>query len=175
LAKDYKINKWKPGEGYIGTCYAEGHTILITNVPEGYAKLTSGLGETIPNTIYMIPLKYNEITHGVLEVASLKQLEDYKLRFLEKIAENITSFITISNANERAESLLKQADMQRKELESQEEELRQNMEEMMATQEDMKRKEEIWIKEKRMFIDNEALHLSELNKLKGELKIPKKD
>jgi DNA repair exonuclease SbcCD ATPase subunit len=169
LARDYKITKWKPGEGYIGTCYAEGQTVLITNVPEGYAKLASGLGETIPDTIYLIPLKYNEVIHGVLEVASLKKLEDYKLRFMEKISENITSFITISNANKQAESLLLQSDMQRNELQSQEEELKQNMEEMMATQEDLKRREESWIKEKELFTKREELHITELNELKEEL------
>jgi len=175
LARESEITNWKPGEGYVGTCYAEGNTILITNVPKGYAKLASGLGETLPNTIYLIPLKYSETIQGVLEVASLMKLDDYKLKFLEKIAENITSFITISKANKQTESLLMQADLQRNELQAQEEELKQNLEEMMATQDEMKRREEKWIKEKEMLKNQEALHLAELNKLKGELKKSKKN
>jgi ligand-binding sensor domain-containing protein len=175
VARDNEIKQWKPGEGYVGTCYAERNTLIITNIPKGYAKLASGLGETIPDTIYLIPLKYSDTIQGVLEVASLKPLDDFKLKFLEKIAENITSFITIAKANKQTETLLIQADIQRNELQAQEEELKQNLEEMMATQDEMKRREEAWIKEKELLKSQEATHITELQKLKKELKKAGKD
>ena len=170
LDREYLFTKCKPGEGYIGTCYNEKKTILITDIPKGYAKLSSGLGEIAPNFIYLIPLKYSDMVQGVIEVATLRQLEEYKVKFMEKIAENISSFISIAKAKKQTEILLEQADVQRNELQAQEEELKQNLEEMMATQEEMKRREETWIKEKTSLQNKEAEQLKELQKLKNELK-----
>jgi len=170
LDRDNLFTKCKPGEGYVGTCYNERKTILITDIPKGYAKLSSGLGEIAPNFIYLIPLKYSDMVQGVIEVATLRQLEEYKVKFMEKIAENISSFISIAKAKKQTEILLEQADIHSNELQAQEEELKQNLEEMMATQEEMRRKEETWIKEKTTLQNNAAEQLKELQKLKKELK-----
>jgi GAF domain len=170
LDREHTFTKCKPGEGYVGTCYNERKTLLITDIPKGYAKLSSGLGEIAPNFIYLIPLKYSDMVQGVIEVASIRQLEEYKVKFMEKIAENIASFISIAKAKKQTEILLEQADVQRNELQAQEEELKQNLEEMMATQEEMRRREEAWIKEKKSLRDKEAEHLKELKKLENELK-----
>ena len=170
LDREHLFTRCKPGEGYVGTCYNERKTILITDIPKGYAKLSSGLGEIAPNIIYLIPLKYSDMVQGVIEVASLRQLEEYKVKFIEKIAENISSFISIAKAKKQTEILLEQADVQRNELQAQEEELKQNLEEMMATQEEMKRREEAWITEKATLRNKEAEHLKELKKLKNVVK-----
>jgi ligand-binding sensor domain-containing protein len=161
--------KCKPGEGLVGTCYVEGKPILINNIPKGYARLASGLGQAIPSCIYLIPLKYSETVQGVVEIATFKPLEEYKVKFLEKISENITSFITISKANKKTKLLLDQADLQRNELQTQEEEMKQNLEEMLTTQDEMRRREDNWVKESRLLKDNEIKLLSEIKTLKEKL------
>lgn len=83
---------------------------------------------------------------GIIEIASLEELEAYKIRFIEKIGENLTSVISIRKTSERLNELLEQSHQQTEELRSQEEEMRQNMEEMYATQEEMSRREEEWKK-----------------------------
>jgi PAS domain S-box-containing protein len=127
------------GEGYIGTCFTEGKTNVINNVPEDYFKLSSGLGEVLPKTVYIIPILQGSNIQGVIEIASLNTLENYKVQFIEKIGESITSVIAIRKASERMNILLEQSHQQAEELRSQEEEVRQNLEEMHATQEEMQR------------------------------------
>ena len=170
MNREHLFTQCKPGEGYVGTCYNERKTILITDIPKGYVKLSSGLGEIAPNYIYLIPLQYSDMVQGVIEVASLRPLEEYKVKFMEKIAENISSFISIAKAKKQTEILLEQADVQRNELQAQEEEMKQNLEEMMATQEEMRRREESWITERASLRNKEAEQLRELRKLKNELK-----
>jgi len=170
LSRENNFTRCKPGEGYVGTCYTEKKTMMIADLPKGYVRLASGLGEVMPECIYLIPIQYSDTIQGVIEVASLQRLEDYKVKFMEKIAENVSSFISISKAKKQTEALLDQADIHRNELQAQEEELKQNLEEMMATQEEMRRREETWIAERTSFRNKEAEYHKELQKLKNELK-----
>jgi ligand-binding sensor domain-containing protein len=152
------------GEGYIGTCFLEGKTIKVDDIPKGYSKLTSGLGEVLPSNICLIPIMQRGDKQGVIELATLKPLEEYKIQFVEKIAENIRSVISIRKASEKLNDLLEQSNQQTEELRSQEEEMRQNMEEMHATQEEMSRREEEWVQEKSKLVA-QCKRLKEENKL----------
>ncbi|MDX2188265.1 MAG: GAF domain-containing protein [Bacteroidota bacterium] len=128
------------GEGLIGQSVIEVDKIYLTDVPEDYIKITSGLGEANPNCILIMPLKVVDKVHGVLELASFKVLEPYEVEFVEKAAESIASSISIVKVNERTRKLLEESQIQSEQLRSQEEEMRQNMEELHATQEEMERK-----------------------------------
>jgi PAS domain S-box-containing protein len=129
----------KPGEGYVGTCFKEGMVMEITDVPDTYAKISSGLGEAIPRSIVFLPLMQDERRLGVIELASFKKLEKYKLDFVQRLTQNIASFIAIRTASARMKEMLEQSQSQAEELQAQEEELRQNLEEMQATQEELGR------------------------------------
>ncbi len=159
----------KVGEGYVGTSFAEGKTITVNNLPPGYTRLTSGLGEVQPGFLYLVPAMQLTNKQGIIEIASLEELEPYKLRFIEKIGENLTSVISIRKASERLNELLEQSHQQTEELRSQEEEMRQNMEEMYATQEEMSRREEEWKKEREDLTRNQETLEEEIRALKAEI------
>jgi PAS domain S-box-containing protein len=129
----------QPGEGYVGTCFKEGRVMEITDVPETYTKIASGLGEAIPRSIVFLPLMQDESRLGVIELASFKKLEKYKLDFVQKLTQNIANTIAIRTASARMQEMLEQSQSQSEELQAQEEELRQNLEEMQATQEELGR------------------------------------
>ncbi|TAH27067.1 MAG: HAMP domain-containing protein [Cytophagales bacterium] len=139
--KKYLEKEILPGEGLVGQCYIEKQAIYLTDVPDEYINITSGLGSRNPNCILIVPLKINDIVHGIIEVASFDILEKYKLEFLEKISENIASGIASIINNEKTYLLLKESQEQAEILRSQEEEMKQNIEELSATQEEMSRKE----------------------------------
>jgi GAF domain-containing protein len=129
-------------EGMLGQVYAEGETLSLTDVPDGYISITSGLGYATPTNILMVPLKMNDIVEGVMELASFHKFDKHHIAFIERICENIASAVRNAKTNERTKKLLELANRTTQELRTQEEEMRQNMEELTATQEEMKRKSE---------------------------------
>lgn len=133
------------GEGLVGQCLLEKDVIYLTEVPEEYVKITSGLGSANPSCIIVQPLSINEELVGVVEIASFKVLDKFELEFLAKLSENIASVISSVKVNERTVKLLEEAKMSHEALKSQEEELRQNLEELTATQEEVQRKEQEYI------------------------------
>jgi transcriptional regulator with GAF, ATPase, and Fis domain len=129
------------GSGLIGQACIDGNTILLTEIPQRYVSITSGLGEATPNCLLIVPMKYNEKVECAFEIASFSKFEQYQISFLEKAGEFVASAIYSVRSTEHTSNLLKAAQENTEMMRSQEEEMRQNMEELQATQEEMARKE----------------------------------
>ena len=137
MKKDIRV-----GEGLVGQCIYEHKTIYLTEVPEDYVKITSGLGTANPRCILIVPCILNGEMFGVIEIASFNELKPYEIEFVEKLGESIASTVSSVKVTEKTAKLLQASQLQREDLTSQEEELRQNLEEMQATQEDLRRQME---------------------------------
>ncbi len=146
------VNKTvRVGEGLVGRCIFEKLPILLTEIPQDYIKITSGLGTSNPNNILIVPIILNDVIYGVIELASFNKFEKYQIEFIEKINEGIASAIYNLKTTQNIALLLEQSCSQSEMLASQEEEMRQNMEEMQATQEEQERlQEEAIIREKNL-------------------------
>ena len=138
--KKYLHSRIDEGEGLVGQAWQEGNVIYLTEVPANYIRITSGLGNSNPRSIIIIPLIVNDVTYGVIEIASFNHFEEYQIEFLKKLAESIASTISTAKINQRTKILLEQSQQQTEEMRAQEEEMRQNMEEMQATSEEAERK-----------------------------------
>ena len=158
-------SSFKVGEGYVGACFKDGITMELDNAQESYIKVYSGLGESKPGYLVFVPLKQDELKLGVIEIASFHKLDEFKIKFIENLSENIASTLAINQANEKMQIMLKQSEIQAKELQTREEELRQNLEEMHATQEDLNRQIEKNKKMQESLIKEKALLDSLMNSL----------
>jgi PAS domain S-box-containing protein len=125
------------GEGLIGQAAMELETIYLTDIPEDYIKITSGLGESNPGSILILPLKSNDTLCGIIEMAYFEELKPFEIEFAEKAGDAIASSIASARINEKTRLLLDESRLLAKNLQSQEEELRQNTEELRATQENL--------------------------------------
>lgn len=133
---DKKINI---GEGIVGQVYLEGEPVLMSDIPNGYVHITSGLGHATPRNLLVVPFIYKERTEAVIEIASFSNFEGHHIEFLKKSGEFLASAIQTSRSNSEMQIVLTQAQEQAEMLRAQEEELRQNLEEMEATNEAMRR------------------------------------
>ncbi len=137
--KKFMNHKIHRGEGLAGQAWQEGDIVYLTDVPQNYIRITSGLGDANPTSVLIVPLKVNEQIFGVVEVASFSAIRDYEREFVQKIAESIASTISAVKINARTQRLLEESQEMTEQMRAQEEEMRQNMEELQATQEEMQR------------------------------------
>lgn len=137
--KKYIEKRIEIGGGLVGQAYLESSTVVLTDVPQNYVSITSGLGEATPRCLVIVPMKYNNTIAAVAEFASFKKFEEHEVHFLEKAGEIVASSIFITRTNERTAELLKESQVHSESLRAQEEELRQNLEELEATQEQSQR------------------------------------
>ena len=164
--KKFADRKIKWGDGLIGSAALEQKTIYLTKVPDNYVNVTSGLGQSNPRCLLIVPLIYEEKIFGVVELASLSNLDSHKIKFTERVAEIIASTLSSVKINLQTSQLLEESKSQAQALAAQEEEMRQNMEELQATQEEAARQTE-----KFMLLDttvNETMIKAEID-LEGKI------
>src|SRR6202011_5360279 len=103
----------------------EKERILITNVPDDYVRLSSGLGEARPRNIVVLPILFEGQVKAVMELSSAEQFNSTHQAFLDQLTESIGIVLNTIEANTRTEDLLKQSQSLAAELQSRQEELQQ--------------------------------------------------
>jgi transcriptional regulator with GAF, ATPase, and Fis domain len=126
------------GESLVGRCAIEGKSIFLTDVPDGYLYITSGLGENKPSCILLVPLKFEDEVHGVIEIASLKMVEEYQRTFLDNVAERIASTISNIKKNINTAELLEKFRTQSDALAVREKEIEKSYQDIKRSKEEIK-------------------------------------
>jgi transcriptional regulator with GAF, ATPase, and Fis domain/HAMP domain-containing protein len=133
----------KKGQGLVGQCWHEGEYIYMTDMPNNYINIGSGLGDANPNCLLIVPLVYNDLILGVIEIASFNEFTENEIEFILKLGESIAATISAAKVNESTSNLLSETNEMTEQLQSQEEELRQQTEELLATQEENERRYQV--------------------------------
>ncbi|HWB77982.1 MAG TPA: HAMP domain-containing protein [Nannocystaceae bacterium] len=121
--RKHLANRFRAGEGLIGQCVLEKQRILLTDVPGDYVRIGSGLGETKPMSVVVIPVLFEGNVKAVIELASLYQFSDISLAFLDQLTESIGIVLNTIAATMRTEDLLAQSQSLARELGLQQAEL----------------------------------------------------
>jgi signal transduction histidine kinase/CheY-like chemotaxis protein/HAMP domain-containing protein len=113
------------GEGLVGQCALEKESILLTNVPGDYIRISSSLGEATPLNIIVLPILFEGQVKAVIELASFNGFSEVHLQFLDQLVESMGIVLNTIEATMRTEQLLKQSQALTEELQSQQLELTQ--------------------------------------------------
>jgi signal transduction histidine kinase/DNA-binding response OmpR family regulator len=125
------------GEGLLGQAALEKEIIIVTKVPEDYIIIQSGLGESTPNNLAIVPFLYEGNLKGVFELGAFKPFNDIQLDFLQQITPAIAISINTAESRVRLQELLQQSQTMAEELQSQTEELQAQQEELRQTNEEL--------------------------------------
>jgi len=137
--RKYQQKEIAIGEGLLGACYLEKKPVLLTQIPQDYIEITSGLGYEVPKCLYIAPLKVEEDVIGMIEIASFNEFGKHHIEFIDRVADSIAGTFVSVRLNMKTVLLLEESKRKAEEITQQEEEMRQNLEEMQATQEELAR------------------------------------
>src|SRR5438874_502988 len=129
--------RFKIGEALVGQAALELKPILITQAPDDYVRITSGLGEGIPVNVIVLPVLFEEQVMAVVELASFQRFSPTQQVFLEQLSESIGVVLNTIQANMRTEELLQQSQQLTGELQSQSEELQAQQEEIQQSNKEL--------------------------------------
>ncbi|MFN3315437.1 MAG: GAF domain-containing protein [Raineya sp.] len=120
-------------EGLVGRCILDNEVIYMDDIPQNYIHITSGLGDALPRSVLLAPVRVNDITYGVVEVASFNKMQNYQLKFVEDVCEDFASTVANAQINQKTKELLNRSEAVQQELKAKEQELeklKQQLEQM---------------------------------------------
>ena len=86
---DSHLLRFEFGEGLAGQVAKSAKAIHISEVPQGYISVVSGLGKATPKYMIALPIISNEQVLGVIEIASFKPLGEKELAFANEVIAGI--------------------------------------------------------------------------------------
>ncbi|HEU5135148.1 MAG TPA: response regulator [Steroidobacteraceae bacterium] len=122
--------RFRFGEGFVGECAVQRQRLLLARIPKDAVRLNSGLVDTQPRNVIVLPVLYEGEVKAVIELASLYEFTASHLAFLEQLTGSIGVVLNTIEATMRTEGLLKQSQELAGELQTQQVELQQTNEEM---------------------------------------------
>ena len=123
--RKHLANQFRLGEGLVGQCALERKRILLTEVPNDYIRIHSGLGAALPLNIIVLPVIFESDVTAVIELASFQPFSNLHLKFLDQLSEIIGVFLNNIAVNSQTQYLLNESQILTEELQVQQEELKQ--------------------------------------------------
>lgn len=162
----YKRRKGYPetfqmGEGLIGQAAMENETLIVSQLPDEYIHIQSGVGYAVPKHIAVIPCEYNGKVIAVMEVASVNEISEEALEFLNLVKASIAIAINNILNYQAVEVLLVEAQENAIQLQNQQEELRVINEELEEQSASLKSSQaELESQQEELRVSNEELEES---------------
>jgi len=127
---DGYLERVQLGEGLLGQCAKEKRRMLLNDLPEHTFPIRSGLFESVPRNVIVLPVLFEDRVKAVIELASLTVFTASQLAFLEQLTASIGIVLNSIEATMQTEGLLKQSQQLAVELQTQQKELQQTNEQL---------------------------------------------
>ncbi|NJO32401.1 MAG: response regulator, partial [Rhodospirillales bacterium] len=162
------------GDGFIGQCAADRRRILITDVPSGGQRLGPTILDTLPKSIVVLPVIFEDHVKAVIALSSLYEFDTAHLAFLDQLTASIGIVLNSIEATMQTERLLEQSQQLAAELQTRQKELQQTNEQLeLKAQQlaernvDVERKNQE-IEQARRALEEKASELALTSKYKSE-------
>jgi hypothetical protein len=86
-------HEFELGEGLAGQVAQNRQLLNIANIPEGYIMVYSGLGQSSPRHLVIMPIVFNNETYALAEIASFKVFDEAFEKALERAGHSIGELI----------------------------------------------------------------------------------
>jgi len=140
MAEGSAPTQYRLGQSLIGQVAKSKRSIVIANLPEGYVKISSGIGEAPPANLAVLPILFEDQVLGVIELASFTSFSPVQTDFLEQLTETLgVNFNTII-ANARTDALLDESQRLASELQARSEELQDQQVELQRSNAELEEK-----------------------------------
>jgi CheY-like chemotaxis protein/signal transduction histidine kinase/CHASE3 domain sensor protein len=117
-------------EGLLGQVAAEGRSMLIQDIPDGYLTIGSALGRDKPRHLVIVPAKADEVVNAVLELGFFDRVDARALDLLDQASAAIGIALRSARFRAQLQDALEETQRQAGELQAQSEELRVSNEEL---------------------------------------------
>ncbi|OWA35384.1 hypothetical protein B9G55_12110 [Saccharibacillus sp. O16] len=144
-ADEQAPTSFRTGEGLVGRVAQSGESVLIEQLPEHYLRVVSGLGQTLPRSLLIAPVRFENRIEAIVEFASLDIYSPLQRRLVEELTDTLG--ITLDSVSGRMEverllresqGLAEELQTQTEELQTQSEELQNQTEELLTQRETMR-------------------------------------
>jgi HAMP domain-containing protein/signal transduction histidine kinase/CheY-like chemotaxis protein len=160
-------SRFRLGEGLIGQAAVEKERMLLTNVPDNYVRISSGLGEAPPVNIVVLPILFEGNVKAVMELSSLERFDSTHQTFLDQLTESIGIVLHTIEANTRTEDLLKQSQSLASELQQTNQELEEKATQLVEQNAEVEKKNRE-VEQARQALESKAQQLAATSRYKSE-------
>jgi methyl-accepting chemotaxis protein len=103
--KRYQQKQVPLGVGLAGQCALEKDFIHLTEIPQNYTFITSGLGGTTPDSLLLCPIIHHNEVLGVIELASFHKFTDEQIAFVQKCSTSVAAALATLQITEKVRKL----------------------------------------------------------------------
>lgn len=123
-------SRMQMGESLVGQAAVEQNVFVVRDLPADYSPISSGLGESTPSEVLVVPLVFNSHLLAVMELMSFQGFSEDDVEFITRAAEGMAIALNSSISRVQLADALDRSKQQAEALEQQQEELRATNEEL---------------------------------------------
>jgi signal transduction histidine kinase/DNA-binding response OmpR family regulator len=156
------------GDGIIGHAATNIKRIeIIDRVPQDFYMIQTGIGESRPSQIAVIPLELSDELLGVVEIASFHEFNDKELEMMQVMKEKVAIALQMTQSRLETQSLLEQIQVQTEELRVTNETLEKQAQSLQVSEENLQ------VQQEELQVTNEELELQAQSLMKSEEELKK--